>query len=230
MDASGQMALDEAFLGRWSPNSLVLRFFRWAGGTGASVPRAVTFGYFQNYAEVARTVRSRGLMGTFPMIRRLTGGGIVYHDGDITFSLVFPWSRLETPGWVYKNLHRGVHLGLKALGCRTRLWSGAPREPAAATTVCFAGPSLMDLTHEDGQKILGGALRRRGGAGLYQGSFRPEGFGARCSRDRLVQAVVEGIGLEWRTLFRNEEASEDALRAALRLRQRYESDEWNRRR
>ena len=55
----------------------VLRFYSWS-------ERAATFGYFQKYAEVERATLLR------PLIRRPTGGGLVPHDADWTYSAIFP--------------------------------------------------------------------------------------------------------------------------------------------
>lgn len=239
LDAFGQMALDEALLEAASEDMVVLRFYRWPGGMQepfqGMVPIAATFGYFQNYDDVLGVIRSRGFALTFPVVRRPTGGGIVFHDGDITFSMVFPWQRLLAASWIYKNLHRGVHLGLKASGLGTRLWSpslsggGTAQSQVGRELTCFASPVPMDLVDETGRKFLGGALRRRGGRGLYQGSLRPEHLG--ISRDRLLRAVIEGMSLEWRVLFEPRKVEDRIWESSQRLkRERYATDEWNKKR
>jgi lipoate-protein ligase A len=229
LDVFGHMALDEAVLTLSKGEALVLRFYEWPGGPRArESPHAVTFGYFQTHEEVSRAMRDRGLPSPCPKARRPTGGGIVYHDSDLTFSLVFPWSRLAAPSLVYKDMHRGVHLGLKSLNIPSRLWSPGSAAGAAAAA-CFAGPSPMDLVHEDGTKFLGGALRRRHGLGLYQGSLRTEGFAA--PRERLRRAVLDGLGMEWKAVFMPTEVDEETLLESERLRgERYGSDDWNLRR
>src|SRR5262245_1861549 len=55
---------------------------------GLNVP-AVTFGYFQRVSDVKQITSTR------PLIRRPTGGGIVYHGRDWTYSVVVPPSH----GW-----------------------------------------------------------------------------------------------------------------------------------
>src|SRR5882672_5933907 len=77
LDGYGQMALDEVLLERAPKDGLILRLYRWSGP-------AATFGYFQAHEEVLRQVIGRP-SGDFPLVRRLTGGGLVYHDGDVTF-------------------------------------------------------------------------------------------------------------------------------------------------
>lgn len=229
LDAHGQMAFDEALLDSARPDETILRFYRWkgAGASGGGRTLAATFGYSQRWAEAEAAARRREGALAFPLVRRATGGGIVYHDGDLTFSFVFPWTRLIAPSLVYKNVHLGVHLGLKAQRTPSRLWSpgGCPK-PALE---CFGAPAPMDLVAEDGRKVLGGALRRRGGYGLYQGSLRPEGLA--LAPERLKAAVAEGIGLQWRAVFEPARPRPEVLAAAAALeRDRYRSDSWNKRR
>ena len=215
LDVFGQMALDEAVLESSIADRTTLRIYHWA-------QPALTFGYFQAFDEVL--AQSKGLA----MARRMTGGGIVYHDGDITFSIVLPWDRLTAASWIYKEVHRGVHMGLKARGIPSRLWS--PREKdTAPRQSCFVAPSPMDLVREDGEKIVGGALRRRGGMGLYQGSMRPEGLAAPA--ERLTEAIVAGVAEAWGLKFDREEAGSALLERARRLSdEKYRTAEWNKRR
>ena len=72
------MALDEALL-HAAPRlgQPVLRFYGWT-------EPAASFGYFQKHAEIERMTLLR------PLVRRPTGGGLVPHDADWTYSLVFP--------------------------------------------------------------------------------------------------------------------------------------------
>lgn len=220
------MALDEAVLDQIEPETLVLRLYRWRG----PAPYGLTLGYFQPLAEAAALARSAWGGLSLPAVRRLTGGGTALHDGDVTFSFVFPWPRLLAPGLVYKNLHVAAHLGLKAHGAATRLWSPGPRStPPVPAASCFAGPAPMDLVREDGTKLLGGALRRRRGSGLYQGSLRPEGLG--LPPERIARALAEGFSLQHKALFEPRPVSAALAAEARRLVEgRYSTQAWNGRR
>ncbi len=78
-----QMAVDEAILRCYDKglSPPTLRFFKFS-------PSAITMGYAQDVDGVIHTERCREL--GMPYVRRITGGGTVYHDlqGEITYSIV----------------------------------------------------------------------------------------------------------------------------------------------
>lgn len=217
-DAAGHMALDEAVLLQSAPDTLVLRVYGWDGD-------ACTFGYSQPYAAARAACDERGWKDIAP-VRRATGGGIVFHDGDMTFSLVFPWDRLCAPETIYKNIHRGIHLALKVHGVANGLWS-PERRPWGAAAACFSRPEKMDIVRPDGKKILGGALRKKGAKGLYQGSLRPEGLG--LGPEALEAVVIGGVAREFGA-HATMDISQEWRDAGRALEGRYRSPEWNERR
>jgi len=111
-DAYMNMAIDEAILtmiqkGK-SPNTI--RFYRWN-------PSAVSIGYFQSLIDEVNVEACKQL--NVDIVRRITGGGAVYHDynGEITYSVIvykekLPEDILES----YNVLCNGIVLGLKKLG------------------------------------------------------------------------------------------------------------------
>jgi lipoate-protein ligase A len=214
LDAAGQMALDEAALNLVPEGSGFLRFYAWAG-------RAVTFGLAQPFSLAEALAKDRGMAGV-PIVRRPTGGGVVFHDGDFTFSVIFPWERLTSALGVYECMHLAVRQGLAARGMETVVAG-----PGAAADACFDAPSPFDLVLPDGRKLMGGALRRRAGKGLYQGSLRPELCGLQT--EELRKAVVAGIRDKWPCPWID--APQPAwLAEAGTLAAKYRSDDWNRRR
>jgi len=212
------MALDEAVLLHSPPEATVLRFYDWDGP-------ACTFGYSQPHATALEQCRARGWKDIAP-VRRATGGGIVFHDGDITFSLVFPWNRLCSASEIYKKIHRGIRAALGSSGVVTNLWSPENRSLGLAQS-CFARAEPMDLVCVDGRKVLGGALRKKAQKGLYQGSLRPEGLGAGV--ESLQGAVLDGVAREWGRA-PSTEIMPAWREAGCRLETRYRSPDWNERR
>jgi lipoate---protein ligase len=82
-DAAENMAIDES-VGEHVAEGLsppTIRFYSWK-------PRAVTIGRYQR-ADLEVDVRLCGRYG-IDFARRNTGGGAVYHNGEITYSLIAP--------------------------------------------------------------------------------------------------------------------------------------------
>jgi hypothetical protein len=158
--AALNMALDEALLDAVSQiGKPVLRFYGWT-------EPAATFGYFQKYADVERATPLR------PLVRRPTGGGIVPHDADWTYSLVFPpgheWHLLKAEE-SYRRVHDWLRLAFEELKIETEL---APSAKKSAPGQCFAGHEKFDLLWH-GKKIAGAAQRRNKLGLLIQGSVQP---------------------------------------------------------
>lgn len=212
------MALDEAALNAATPDALVLRIYRWSGP-------GCTFGYSQPHHAARAACDARGWREVAP-VRRATGGGIVFHDGDLTFSVVFPWDRTWAPDAIYKNMHRAAHLGLKAAGAATALYS-PERRPLGAAAACFTRAEPMDLVIGDGSKVLGGALRKRGLKGLYQGSLRLESLGV--TRETAEAALADGLAREFGRA-PSTEIPAAWFEAGAALESKYRSREWNERR
>lgn len=226
MDAPGHMALDEAILELALPGTSFFRFYEWRGP-------AVTFGLAQPYALALACAKASG-MACVPIVRRPTGGGVVFHDGDLTFSVVFPWERLSPALQVYERMHLGIREALAKRGVETSVAGFAGPPPLLAPpagggerSICFDAPSPFDLLGGNGEKLLGGALRRRKGQGLYQGSFRPER--CRLPRRELEVAVAEGICAAWPGA-RPEPLDPAWFAAGERLAEKYGSAAWNKRR
>ena len=158
--AAFNMALDEALLEAASRlGEPVLRVYGWT-------KPAATFGYFQKYADVERVTPLR------PLIRRPTGGGIVPHDADWTYSFVVPpgheWHLLKAEE-SYRRIHAWIQSAFGRLKIETEL---APAAKKAAPGQCFVGHEKFDLLWH-GKKIAGAAQRRNQLGLLIQGSVQP---------------------------------------------------------
>jgi len=173
-----QMACDEALLR--AATRPILRVFRWAAPW-------VSAGYFVPWAEAA-VVRP-----DLPVCRRWTGGGIVVHDGDLTFSLAVPrgesWAALR-PAESYRQLHEALAQALRGAGVEAEL----SEEAQSAGQQCFARPVRHDIL-STGKKIVGGAQRRTKAGLLHQGSIQ----GARFEANALASlgTALAGQTLIW---------------------------------
>lgn len=182
LDVWGQMAMDEALAGGMTEGAWA-RIYVWEG-TGA------TFGYGQRWREVREELpeelRERAT-------RRLTGGGVVLHDADVTFSAGFSVGGAWNPAEVYARLHGAILERLRRAGLSVAACTGGDglARHGGGAMVCFREPVAMDLLDAAGRKILGGAMRRRGGRVLYQGSLRTTG--GRADTVWAGASVLEGL-------------------------------------
>jgi len=100
--AALNMAIDEALLEHATVPSI--RFYRWHSP-------ALSFGYFGRFADVKSYTRENDL------VRRWTGGGIVSHGDDLTYSIVIPASDpafAESSVSIYETIHRALRNALIA--------------------------------------------------------------------------------------------------------------------
>ena len=206
------MALDEALLEAAARlGKPVLRFYGWT-------EPAATFGYFQKHAEIERLTRLR------PLIRRPTGGGLVPHDADWTYSLVFPpghaWHRLKAEA-SYRRLHEWIRDAFARLGLPTEL---APDSRQTGPGQCFAGHEKSDLLWQ-GKKIAGAAQRRNRLGLLIQGSVQPPPVPLSRTGWQTAMTDVDGAepGRKW-----SDFAPDAALhtRAEALVREKFSSSEF----
>jgi lipoate-protein ligase A len=214
--ADFNMALDEALLESAAARAQpVLRFYSWT-------ERAATFGYSQRYREIERLTLLR------PLIRRPTGGGLVPHDADWTYSLVFPpghwWHTLRARG-SYERVHAWLRDAFARIGVGTALSPSCRRETPGQ---CFVGVERHDLLWQR-RKIAGAAQRRNKLGLLIQGSIQPPPLSlAKADWQRaMCDTARERWGVTWQQLDRD--ASFDRKVAALATR-KYSQCEYLQRR
>lgn len=174
-NAFANMAVDEAVLTHCidGVSPATLRFYEWE-------KPSISIGYAMNAEAEANLPLCREK--DVPVVRRITGGGLVFHKCDITYTVVFPedfgiggrgsgkrLSVLES----YRLVNRALAEGLQKLGIVTSLlerdYSTAGSRQQTAN-VCFSNPTVYDILHV-GRKLAGSAQRRKKGWVLHQGSM-----------------------------------------------------------
>ena len=181
-DAPTQMAIDEAVaiarLRHGTPNTI--RLYRWN-------PSAVSIGYFQSIEKEVNleACKEYGV----DVIRRITGGGAVYHDynGEITYSLVAPEDEAKISRDIlesYRLICGAIVNGLKELGVDSEF------------------KPVNDIV-SGGKKISGNAQTRRHGVILQHGTvlvdtdihrmFQVLRVSDAKISDKLIQAVEERV-------------------------------------
>jgi lipoate-protein ligase A len=148
------MAIDEAILAARIRNLVpnTIRFYRWN-------PSAVSIGKFQNIENEVNLDNCRKY--SVDVVRRITGGGTVYHDaeGEITYSVVASKDDLGVKDIkdIYAKIYAGLAEAIKILGLAADFNKGDVK----------ACPNLMI----NGKKISGSAQCHKGGVVLQHGTI-----------------------------------------------------------
>lgn len=163
------MAMDEALLELAADrNRSTVRIYRWSEPT-------VTLGYFQ--ASEARSQVENPFPG-LPTVRRLSGGGAILHDRELTYSCVLPATHpvRHDPSQLYVIVHQALIQLLQQCEVSSMLRSDYDaqtqvKESASEPFLCFLRQNPNDIVHATGIKIVGSAQRRRKGVILQHGSI-----------------------------------------------------------
>ncbi len=168
LDPFANMALDEAILRGYERHSSppTLRIYGW------KYP-SLTFGYSQNPARDLdiEFCRKRSM----PFVRRITGGGIILHGKELTYSLVCSKDDLGIPARVvssYKIICSFLISFYKKLGIKAEFACDDPKyeSPEELSTLCFAAKEKYDIV-ASGRKIGGNAQKRSQGVIFQHGSI-----------------------------------------------------------
>jgi len=235
LDGPTNMARDEALMtlvgAAQSPPTL--RLYQWD-------PPTSSLGYFQHYDDYASLPPPAGGL---PVVRRLTGGGAILHDLELTYSLTLPVGHpllADGPSRLYELAHDAVvetlaTMGLTAGRCGTSDDSGAARGPF----FCFQRRHCYDVLLGS-DKIAGSAQRRTRRAVLQHGSIvlanryaqqptaaveRPFGESIRGVPSAMVDAFARISGVPcmpggW---------SDEEFTAVAALRDKYAGERWTKR-
>lgn len=163
------MAVDEALLRSFDPTNSppVLRLYGWN-------PPALSLGRFQKASEVLDLERCRA--DGVAVVRRVTGGGVIYHADELTYSLVCAPGQIP-PAASIKDSFRVLTGFLLCFYRRLGLDPAYAADAAPAGTLlgertafCFAGRESFDIIAGD-RKIGGNAQRRLKGVIFQHGSI-----------------------------------------------------------
>ncbi|MEI8344822.1 MAG: lipoate--protein ligase family protein [Candidatus Omnitrophota bacterium] len=203
------MAVDEVLMEAESDSDRqgTLRFYDW------QTP-SITIGYFQSVERVRRRFDCDA--SGAEVVRRPTGGGVVFHGKDLTFSLCLknPNPLLPTePKESYRSVNQIVGRALAELlpGTSLQTLETLPSGRAQLERVCFVSPSACDLMQGD-RKIVGAAQRRRSGALLHQSSIDLD-----FDRGHMIRLIVAGFCKYWNVEFEQAPLSRPELAAAQAL-------------
>jgi len=139
------------------------RFYQWKRPTAS-------LGYSQALDKVVDSdfCRKNGV----DIVRRITGGKLVLHWREITYSITSSDSEAfsSTLAESYRLISSALILGLKKMGLEARLAGPPPSSYSKGNMPCFSYPA-RDEIEIGGKKIIGSAQKRLGMRFLQHGSI-----------------------------------------------------------
>ncbi|MEF8880172.1 MAG: biotin/lipoate A/B protein ligase family protein, partial [Candidatus Thermoplasmatota archaeon] len=178
--AYDNMAVDRAIMAACSENKVppTVRFYSWT-------PAAISIGYFQSLEEEVDVEKcsQRGI----DFVRRITGGGAVFHEDELTYSIIIPESHDEIPGDILGSYKRICGALMKGFDCMD--------------VSCEYRP-INDIL-VDGKKISGNAQTRQKKTVLQHGTilldvdvekmFSLLKIPSEKTKDKLIKNVKESV-------------------------------------
>jgi lipoate-protein ligase A len=168
---------------------------------------AFTFGYSQKIAYVRAQLPAEDHV---ELCRRPTGGGVVDHRDDWTYTLVIPRAHAlydQPAPHSYRAIHAAISDALRTLGQPVELKEscepgessdntpdGETCSTASGPTVCFKRPERYDvLNSETGAKVAGAAQKRTKDGLLFQGSLARATLAPALDWDAFHSLLVEKL-------------------------------------
>jgi len=196
-DPFTNMALDETLLRSYSlyDSGPTLRIYGWR-------PAAFSLGYSQDPRREL-DLEACGRSG-IRFVRRITGGGIIRHEHELTYSLVATKEDLGIPEEItssYKIISSFLIALYRRLGLEASYaCDGAPGEKfGAVSALCFAAKEKYDIVV--GGKKIGGSAQKRSRDMIFQHGSIPLGGvstgGLEFLRDRSAaeRSAAQATGL-----------------------------------
>lgn len=167
-DAYTNMALDEALFRSYCVGHAppTLRIYGWQ-------PAGISLGYFQNARKELDLEKCRKM--DIKYVRRITGGGIIFHDNELTYSLVSSKDILGISGvrdsfkktsFFIIDFYRRLNLEAEFASTINR----TKEDLREFSSFCFTSNEEYDILIE-GRKIGGNAQRRRKDCIFQHGSI-----------------------------------------------------------
>jgi len=182
------MAVDEMLLEQAQDQAgPCLRFYGWSEPT-------LSLGYFQTYADRQQHPTSLPCAA----VRRLTGGGAILHDAELTYSIVLPGGHplAAHRDELYRAIHGCLIEALQRAGVTARMCQAADKiETVRIPFLCFQRRSPGDVLIGQ-SKVCGSAQRRRKGAVLQHGSLLWRTSPAAPELPGVADVVAHPIELE----------------------------------
>jgi lipoate-protein ligase A len=209
------MAMDEVLLQNAEKTGTpLLRIYDWDRPS-------VSIGYVQRYDAAPYE--------KYTIVRRPTGGGIVYHDNDLTYTAVVPagdpickLNRIDS----YHIFHEAILKTLSEFGIEASLSPDECAPVDRAAMRCFTTPTRYDVV-AGGRKYAGAAQRRTKDGILHQGSIDLTML--ECDKKLLTKKLLAAFEKQFNMNFIDFEPDSGLLEKAAELAgKKYALENWNR--
>lgn len=106
----------------------------------------------------------------YDFVRRPTGGRVLLHNGDVTYSVTAPAGAVDPVRAAYARINELLADALRLIGVLSAPATVTARERRPGRDACFAAPSNGELVVAD-RKLVASAQRQEDGAMLQHGSI-----------------------------------------------------------
>ena len=164
LPGSRNMAVDDFLFRSLSDRpETYLRFYRWERPT-------VSVGFSQKIQKVvdAEYCQKNGI----DVVRRMTGGKLVLHHKEVTYSLCSSDTETFTPTLSdsYRLISEALMNGFEKMGLKSCLADAPPDSYVKGNLPCFSFPARNEI-EISGKKIVGSAQKRTGLKFIQHGSI-----------------------------------------------------------
>ncbi|WP_051271098.1 lipoate--protein ligase family protein [Shimazuella kribbensis] len=159
------MAVDEAILLAHSKDLVppTIRFYGWN-------PATLSIGYFQHAKKhIDHETRKEKNLG---FVRRLTGGRAVFHDQELTYSVIVSEKYNLVSSSVkgtYRKINQALELGVNHMMLKVDD-TNSSIQTNISSAACFDAPGSEEFLIQ-GRKVIGSAQTRQHGVLLQHGSI-----------------------------------------------------------
>lgn len=221
--APENMALDWFLLEKLEKNDQIkIRHYQWR-------TPSLTFGYGQAFNWVQSQVSSPHV----EICRRPTGGGVVDHQNDWTYSLIIPAHKppyTMRPLTLYNQVHSAIASALNQEGIDTHLMPCCNNIHNEKERICFQQPSPYDvILKATNLKIAGAALKKTRQGLLIQGSINTTHLGS-IDLNLFKHTFFNQLGLFFNEENQQCDWADVDFQKVKTIANEYRSPKWNERR
>ncbi len=182
LGAKQNMSIDESLVKSFQKNDLpIFRLYSWE--------RSFTIGIsqdFDNYEELKNKIPN--------FSKRLTGGGVLFHGDDISYSLVFPSSLFKGIGvkQSYEEICKFLFNFYKSLDMDIGYAKDINELQLFKSEFCQVGFEPYDIIHK-GEKLGGNAQRRTKDVIFQHGSIPVDKLDKKISIKQIESKLIDSF-------------------------------------